>query len=146
SPKFTTNAAGGIGAGLALGLALAFLLSRLDRRLKSVADVEHTGLTVLGILPRIDEGEQVQPVYGRGNGNGKRRRRQQQAPATGGTSRDLFVHTHPMSAAAECCRTIRTNLTFMSADDPLRSLVVTSASPREGKTTVTANIAISLAQ
>lgn len=141
SPKFATNAAGGLGAGIALGLALAFLLSRLDRRLKSVADVEQTGLTVLGILPRIDEGEEVQPVYGRGNG--KRRRRRQPAA---GVSRDLFVHTHPMSAAAECCRTIRTNLTFMSADEPLRALVVTSASPREGKTTVTANVAISLAQ
>lgn len=149
SPKFTSNAAGGIGAGFALGLALAFLLSRLDRRLKSVADVEHTGLTVLGILPRIDEGEEVQPAYARGSGrgnNGKKRRRQQQAPAASGISRDLFVHSHPMSAAAECCRTIRTNLTFMSADEPLRTMVVTSASPREGKTTVTANIAISLAQ
>lgn len=141
SPRFTTNAAGGLGAGLALGLALAFLLSRLDRRLKSVADVEQTGLTVLGILPRIEEGEDAQPVYARKNG--KRRRR---APAPAGASRDLFVHTHPMSAAAECCRTIRTNLTFMSADDPIRTLVITSAQPREGKTTVTANVAISLAQ
>lgn len=141
SPRFTTNAAGGLGAGLALGLALAFLLSRLDRRLKSVADVEHTGLTVLGILPRIEEGEDAQPTYGRKNG--KRRRR---APTPAVASRDLFVHTHPMSAAAECCRTIRTNLTFMSADEPIRTLVITSANPREGKTTVTANIAISLAQ
>jgi capsular exopolysaccharide synthesis family protein len=143
SPKFTTNAAGGLGAGLALGLALAFLLSRLDRRLRSVAEVEQTGLTVLGILPKIEEGEEAQPVYGRGkNGRPKRRRR---APAAG-VSRDLFVHSHPMSAAAECCRTIRTNLTFMSADDPIRAMVITSASPREGKTTVTTNIAISLAQ
>lgn len=139
-PRFATNAAAGVGAGLALGLALALLLSRLDRRLKSVADVEQTGLTILGILPRIDEGEEAQPVYA----NGKRRRRQKVAPTSG--SRDLFVHTHPMSAAAECCRTIRTNLTFMSADEPLRTLVITSANPREGKTTVTANIAISLAQ
>ena len=44
------------------------------------------------------------------------------------------------------CRAIRTNLTFMSADEPIRAMVITSASPREGKTTVTANIAISLAQ
>ncbi|HEY8430072.1 MAG TPA: polysaccharide biosynthesis tyrosine autokinase [Sandaracinaceae bacterium] len=141
SPSFTTNAAGGLGAGLALGLALAFLLSQLDRRMKSVADVEQAGLTVLGILPRIEEGDDAQPMYGRKNG--KRGRR---APTPASTSRDLFVHTHPMSAAAECCRTIRTNLTFMSADDPIRTLVVTSANPREGKTTVTANVAISLAQ
>ncbi|MEC7520545.1 MAG: polysaccharide biosynthesis tyrosine autokinase [Myxococcota bacterium] len=141
SPKVMANVGGGVGAGLVLALGLAFLLSRLDRRLKSVADVEGIGLTVLGILPRIEEGDESQPVYGRRNG--KRRRKPQ-----GGqdTSRDLFVHTHPMSAAAECCRTIRTNLTFMSADDPIRAMVITSASPREGKTTVTTNIAISLAQ
>ena len=41
---------------------------------------------------------------------------------------------------------IRTNLTFMSPDDPLRSFVVTSAMPVEGKTTVASNLAISLAQ
>jgi capsular exopolysaccharide synthesis family protein len=141
SPKFVTNIAAGIGAGLALGLALAFLLSRLDRRLRSVAETESAGLTVLGILPRIEEGEESQPTYAR-----KKTPRRRRAPQPTGTSRDLFVHTHPMSAAAECCRTIRTNLTFMSADDPIRAMVVTSGSPREGKTTVTANLAISLAQ
>jgi capsular exopolysaccharide synthesis family protein len=144
SPRVATNVAGGVGAGLALGLALAFLLSRLDRRLRSVAEVEQTGLTVLGILPRIEEGEEAQPVYARKGKNGAPRRRR--AAQASGTSRDLFVHSHPMSAAAECCRTIRTNLTFMSADEPIRALVITSASPREGKTTVTANVAISLAQ
>lgn len=140
SPNLTTNAAGGVGAGLALGLAFALLLGRLDRRLKSVAEVEATGLTILGILPRIEEGEEAQPVYAK-----KRSKPRRRAPRQAET-RDLFVHTHPMSAAAECCRAIRTNLTFMSADEPIRAMVITSASPREGKTTVTANIAISLAQ
>jgi capsular exopolysaccharide synthesis family protein len=58
----------------------------------------------------------------------------------------LIVHTHPKSSVAECCRTIRTNLMFMSAEKPQWALVVTSASPREGKTTVTVSLAISLAQ
>jgi polysaccharide biosynthesis transport protein len=62
------------------------------------------------------------------------------------TNRDLIVHTHPKSSVAECCRTIRTNLTFMSAETPRKAIVVTSASPREGKTTVTMSLAISLAQ
>lgn len=141
SPNLTTNASAGVGAGLALGLVLAFILGRLDRRLKSVAEVENLGLTVLGILPSIEEGQESQPVYGK-----RRRPRRAQGPPNAATNRDLFVHTHPMSAAAECCRTIRTNLTFMSADDPIRAMVVTSASPREGKTTVTTNVAVSLAQ
>lgn len=143
SPRLSTNVGGGLGAGLALGLALAFLLGRLDRRLKSVVDVEGLGLTILGILPRIDEGKEEQPAYARG---AKKKRRRRQSPPVSNGTRDLFVHSHPMSAAAECCRTIRTNLTFMSAGDPIRTMVITSASPREGKTTVTANVAISLAQ
>jgi capsular exopolysaccharide synthesis family protein len=61
-------------------------------------------------------------------------------------NRDLIVHTHPKSSAAECFRTIRTNLTFMSADKPRKTVVVTSANTREGKTTVTMSLAISLAQ
>ncbi|MGE0792357.1 MAG: polysaccharide biosynthesis tyrosine autokinase, partial [Sandaracinaceae bacterium] len=140
-PRLHVNAAAGLGAGLALGLALALLLSRLDRRLKSVTDVEALGMTVLGILPKISEGDEAQPVYAR-----KKRRRRKAAEDGNLNGRDTFVHTHPMSAAAECCRTIRTNLMFMSADQPIRTMVVTSASPREGKTTVTTNVAISLAQ
>lgn len=145
SPRFLTNVAGGVGGGAILGLALAFLLSRLDRRLKSVAEVEAMGLTILGILPRIDEGDEAQPQYARRRKRENGRRRPPSATGVEVT-RDLFVHSHPMSAAAECCRTIRTNLTFISAADPIRALVVTSASPREGKTTVTTNVAISLAQ
>ena len=133
SPKVATNAVTGIGAGLVLGLALAVLLGRLE----SVADVEALGVTILGILPRIeDEAEAKTPS--------KTRRRKGKADDEG--ERELFVHTHPMSSAAECCRTIRTNLTFMSADEPIRSIVISSARPREGKTTIASNIAVSFAQ
>jgi capsular exopolysaccharide synthesis family protein len=59
---------------------------------------------------------------------------------------ELIVVDEPMSPAAETFRMIRTNLTFMSPDDPLRSFVVTSALPFEGKTTIASNLAISLAQ
>jgi capsular exopolysaccharide synthesis family protein len=48
--------------------------------------------------------------------------------------------------AAESCRTVRTNLMFMAADSPNKTMVVTSANPRDGKTTVATNIAIALAQ
>jgi len=131
--------AGGL-IGLLLGVGLALLIAFLDRVIRTVEDAEALGLTVLGLVPRIgSEGAMLGPVPG-----GKRGRRAA-APAEL-TERDLVVHTHPKSSIAECCRTIRTNLMFMSAEKPQRALVVTSASPREGKTTVTISLAISLAQ
>lgn len=135
-PRLRLNIGLGALAGVVLGLALAFLVSRLDRSVKSVEDAEQLGMTVLGILPTIEEGP---------NGPKRVRPSRRQLPAAS-TERDLIVHTHPMSSVAECCRTIRTNLMFTSADDPLHALVITSAGPREGKTTVATSIAIVLAQ
>lgn len=48
--------------------------------------------------------------------------------------------------AAESCRTVRTNLMFMAAESPNKTMVVTSANPKDGKTTVATNIAIAMAQ
>jgi len=47
---------------------------------------------------------------------------------------------------AESCRAIRTNILFKSPDDPVHNILVTSPSPREGKTTVAVNLAITMAQ
>ena len=128
SPRFSTNAAAGAGAGIALGVLLAFGLARLDRRLRSSDEVERLGAVVLGIVPKIDGGARGTSVTDLG------------------LARDLTVAHQPRSAAAECIRTVRTNLAFMSAESPIRSLVVTSGNPSEGKTTVCVSLAIALAQ
>lgn len=141
SPNITANTLGGIGAGLLLGLGIAFLLSRMDRRIASVEEVEALGLPVLGIMPIVT---QSGPVYGRYTT--KLRSASKPPPGQSPISADRVVATHPMSSAAESCRMIRTNLTFMGVERPLRTLVVTSSGPREGKTTIATNLAISLAQ
>jgi len=56
------------------------------------------------------------------------------------------VHYRPLSGFAEAARAIRTNLMFMNPDHPYRTLLVTSAAPAEGKTTVACSIAVALAQ
>ena len=56
------------------------------------------------------------------------------------------MHEQPLSGVAEAARSIRTNLMFMNPDRPYRKLLVTSAAPSEGKTTVACSIAIALAQ
>jgi capsular exopolysaccharide synthesis family protein len=61
-------------------------------------------------------------------------------------SRDLYVFQNPKSQVAECCRAIRTNLLFMSPDRPTRTMLITSAGPQEGKTTVAISLAITMAQ
>ena len=59
---------------------------------------------------------------------------------------DLITLTDPRSPVSESYRTLRTNLSFSSLDRPLRTLVITSAAPEEGKSTTIANLAVTMAQ
>ena len=58
----------------------------------------------------------------------------------------LVTITNPRSPISEAFRTLRTNLEFSSLDKPIRSMVVTSAAPEEGKSTTLANLAVTIAQ
>jgi non-specific protein-tyrosine kinase len=58
----------------------------------------------------------------------------------------LVTITDPRSPVSEAYRSLRTNLSFYSLDKPLRSLVVTSPSASEGKSTALANLAVTMAQ
>lgn len=133
-PRVAASGALGFAGGLALGLILAVLRLRMDRTVRSGKDVEALGVTLLGVLPEIDE---VVPQSGlRAVDDGVR---------TSAPDRALVVLHAPRSVAAECCRSIRTNLTFMSPDEPVRVIVVTSQRPQEGKTTVAVSLALSMA-
>jgi polysaccharide biosynthesis transport protein len=111
---------------LGLGVGLAFLLDALDRTIKTAEDVQAaTAASLLGIIPAIDAA-------------GDDRTQQK--------NKDLHVHLEPTSRTAECCRSIRTNLLFMAADDQLNTIVVSSASPREGKSTTVLHLGTSMAQ
>jgi len=61
-------------------------------------------------------------------------------------NRNLISLTAPKSPITEQFRTVRTSIEFSSVDTDLRSIVVTSPSPGEGKSTITANLAIVFAQ
>ena len=58
----------------------------------------------------------------------------------------LVTLTDPRSPVSEAYRALRTNLSFYSLDNPIETLVVTSAEPNEGKSTTVANLAVTLAQ
>lgn len=103
------------------GVALVVGLEFLDSSVASRADVEERlGLAFIGAMPPLK-------------------------PEDGATT-DLFIHRHPRSPAAEMCRAIRTNLLFMSPDKPFRTVVVSSAGPSEGKSTVVINLGMVMAQ
>jgi polysaccharide biosynthesis transport protein len=119
--------------GLLLALGLATALEALDSTVKTQEDVEKTvGVTFLGLIPRVELEKTPEAAP-----NGA---------AVRGSPRDTYVYLNPNSAVAECCRAIRTNLLFMTPDAPAQTLLVTSAGPQEGKTTVAINMAITLAQ
>lgn len=60
--------------------------------------------------------------------------------------RPIVTRDDPKSPVAEAFRTLRTNLQFTGLDRPVRSVLITSAGPGEGKTTVTCNLAVAIAQ
>ncbi len=130
-PNVGTNLAIGALAGLVLGLALAAARELGDQSLKTPHDAEsQLGVTCLGLLPAITDADLRED----GGGN---------VPAN---ARDLYVARKPESHVAEAVRVVRTNLTFMSPDRPYEVVVVTSAMPSEGKTTVASSLAVTLAQ
>jgi polysaccharide biosynthesis transport protein len=143
-PNVRKNVAFGSLGGLMLGLLLAVGLGYLDRTVKGEADLDAMGLGFLGIIPTMGEkAERASPYSFR-----RKRAARRDEPTKDGkpAADDLLVHHKPMSSAAECARVIRTNLTFMAADRQLRTLLVTSSRPQEGKTTIAVNLAVVIAQ
>jgi capsular exopolysaccharide synthesis family protein len=108
-------------AALAVGLGLVLLFEYLDDTVKSKEDFDrYVGLPFLGFIPRIDDKEAANP--------------------------DTAAAARTGSSVAEAFRAVRTSILFSRSDKPVRTILVTSAGPGEGKTTVATNLAITLAQ
>ncbi len=126
SPKMRVNVLVAGALSLFFGIGLAVLLAFLDRSIKSPEDAQiASGVPVLGIIPVLAESE---------------------LPRDDDKARDLYVHEHPSSRVAECCRSLRTNIVFSAADRQMKTMVVSSANPREGKTTTVIYLGTTIAQ
>ena len=122
----------GLLVGLFLGIVAAFFLEYLDQTIKTAADVERAlEIPVLGLIPLDPRGPHDGPQR-----NGRRR-----------ASISLISHAAPDDPTSEAYRALRTNVTFVSAEQhALQLICVTSPGPGEGKSTTAANLAITLAQ
>jgi Mrp family chromosome partitioning ATPase/capsular polysaccharide biosynthesis protein len=118
-PQTKRNVALGLILGLIYGLALAFLIERLDTRVRNAEQVETSlGMRALGELPE---------------------------PPKSKDGRSSMLNL-PHGPYAEGVRTLRANFEFVTAGSPPRTLMVTSAVAGEGKTTVAVDLAVALAR
>lgn len=117
SPQKTRNIALGGLVGLLIGAALAILRARLDRSVKDQSEVtDLTGVPVIGTVLRDSSLEKTHTI-----------------------------DRAALSRTAEDYRQLRANLQFLNVDDPPRVILVSSAVPSEGKTTLVVNLALALA-
>jgi len=124
--------------GLVGGIGLALLREYLDNTVKTPDDVE-----TLARLPSLA----VVPQFAGSNGTAKKQRLIQGLAANGHEKRIELVAQHlPKSQMSEAFRALRTSILLSQADHPPQVILVTSALPREGKTTAAANLAVTLAQ
>ena len=116
--RLNTLLAAVVGGMLAVGVA--FLIEYLDDTLKSADDIRGAlGLTTLGAISRIRSKDEEER---------------------------LVASTHPQSPISEAYRVLRTNIQFTTVDRPVKTLLVTSPNPSEGKSTTVANLAVVMAQ
>jgi len=121
-PRTMLNAAVALFAGLLLGFAVAAAQEYAYDRIRGPKELQaRLGVLVLGLIPA----------------SGRKRDR---TDATG-----LITIGDPGSFGAEAFRRLRTNFLSAARDAGARSVLVTSAHPREGKTSVAANLAVALA-
>ncbi|MEX0892405.1 MAG: polysaccharide biosynthesis tyrosine autokinase [Gemmatimonadota bacterium] len=125
--------------GVVLGVGGAAVREHMDNSVHTREELHHAtgGLPVLGLIPTIPEAAT--------NGAGRRRVRGGRA-APADLERRLVTHRDPRNPVSEAYRSLRTNLTFVRPDHAPRTVVFTSPAPGEGKSTTSANLAITLAQ
>lgn len=127
-PRKRLNLILGIIVGLTVGIGLAFFTESLDTSLKTIEDVEGlTSLPVLGLIPTIKKKGKAE--------DGRNRVSDYQRILIGSQS-------HLIAPYQSVCM----NMRLSSPDKPLKTLLVTSPGPKEGKTVTTANLGIASAR
>ncbi len=138
-PTTVRTAAIGTLVGFILGLVIAFVFETIDTSIGTIEDVEELlGVPVLGIVPFIRP-EEIEETLIAKTGieiEGEMPERYSR----------LITHFSPKSTIAESFRTMRTSLKFMCLEKGVKTILFSSSSPGEGKSTTSVNLAIVFAQ
>ena len=141
SPNVTNNLLMGLILGLGLGVGVVLFRDYIDSRIRKPEDLKKIGLPPLGVIMLMNE--EITKLGGKLkiNVSGKM------------IDAHLITHTNPFSSIAEAYRQLRTNVQYARIDFPLRSIhfplrtiLVTSPNPIEGKSTTVSNLSIAFAQ
>lgn len=133
-PKKALNTVISMILGLMIALGLAFTIEFFDTTFKSADDVEkYLSLAVLGSIPFMKRDEDDPKPEADESGFSEFKSR-------------LITDIDPKSPVAETYRSLRTNIQFVNIDKKIKTLLVTSAGPSEGKSTTIANLAVTTAQ
>ena len=120
-PTTRRNLIMGIMVGLAAGIGIIFLINQLDSNLRNPEHLERLGIPLIGVIPKstskVEKG---------------------QIP--------LVLLESSKSPNAEAVRDLRTSLSFSRPDRPIKMLLVTSSGPQEGKSSISANLAVAEAE
>lgn len=158
SPNKTRIITLGVILGIMLGSVVAFLLEYLDDSVKRVDDVEkRLGLSIVGSIPKIQAATNMQVALPQANddtnGNLSAIEPVRIKKWERGTRKDLaslqgrlIKSIGAKSPAAESYRSLWTNIQFADLDNPVKTILVTSPGPKEGKSLTTANLALTIAQ
>jgi tyrosine-protein kinase Etk/Wzc len=128
----------GVFLGFLLGMGGAFLLEAMNTSVRRPEDLE-LALSVpgLAVIPRLTPSAQPARRLGGLLGSGKK--------AEPGSERSLGAVSQPFSVGLEAFRMLRTSLIWCEQGDQMKTLVVTSAAPGDGKTLTAANLAVTFA-
>ncbi len=140
SPQKRRNLLLGAILGLGLGIGITFLLEFLDDSIKNPDILEKMGFPILAIIPEIPSKELAKSISATNGHHPKEFNMSQEFESR------LITHLDPKSPVSEAYRTLRTNIQFQNMKKNGTALLVTSSTPKEGKSTTFSNLAITMAQ
>ncbi len=120
-PTTRRNLIMGIMVGLAAGIGVIFLVNQMDRSLRNPEHLERLGIPLVGVIPKFTTKAKSDKI-------------------------PLTLIEHSKSPNSEAIRDLRTSMSFSKPDGHIKTLLVTSSGPREGKSSISANLAVAEAE